>query len=77
MNPQYSVEGSQNIWIIKPGQNSKGNGIKLVRKLQDAKHFGSMQSRIVQKYIERPLLLPLQPQLNLDCSFRGHKFDIR
>jgi len=68
--PQCSLEGGwfgQNVWIIKPGTNSKASGVECMNSLVDlVRNSENMPNRIVQKYIERPLLL---------CS--GRKFDIR
>lgn len=67
---QFYMEGDRNIWIIKPGQNSRGSGVRCVSTMQEIIESGlAMQSRIVQKYIERPLLLP--------TSSGFCKFDIR
>ena len=72
--PQYNVEGSKNIWIIKPMSTSKGSGIFLVDGLEEALESGAKnQSRIIQKYIEKPLILRNSPMSNLN----GKKFDIR
>jgi Tubulin-tyrosine ligase family/IQ calmodulin-binding motif len=68
--PQFEMEGEENIWIIKPGQNSRGSGVRCVRSLQEILDSGiQMQSRIVQKYTESPLLVPL--------SIGMCKFDMR
>merc|ERR1719416_50085 len=56
-----------NAWIVKPGNNSKGSGIVCMNTLPEILHHCKAGSdRIIQKYIERPLLL-----------FSGRKFDIR
>jgi len=65
--PQATLQARANAWIVKPGSNSKGNGIMCMRSLPDILHHcGQGTARVVQKYIERPLLI---------CS--GRKFDIR
>jgi hypothetical protein len=57
--PQLRMEGCLNLWVIKPGQNSKGSGVMLTASLAEVVERGlNMQSRVVQKYVERPLLLP-------------------
>lgn len=68
--PQLQMEGKENIWIIKPGQNARGSGVRCVRDLDEILDSGwKMQSRVVQKYTESPLLIPLPMGM---C-----KFDLR
>lgn len=68
--PQWNLQGGcfgRNVWIVKPGTNSKGSGIECMDTLPELLHHcDQMPNRLVQKYIERPLLL-----------FSGRKFDIR
>merc|ERR1712070_1287472 len=70
LNPQCALEGGwlgRNVWIVKPGTNSKGSGVECMNTLPEILHHcDTMPNRIIQKYIERPLLL-----------FSGRKFDIR
>ena len=68
--PQATMEGSRNVWIVKPGQNARGSGVHCLNDLAEIVECGSkLQARIVQKYVERPLLLEVG---------RGKvKFDIR
>lgn len=68
--PQLDMEGCENVWIIKPGQNARGSGVRCVKDLEEILDSGcKMQSRIVQKYTEKPLLIPLTVGM---C-----KFDLR
>ena len=59
--PQYSMDGSNNVWIVKPCYNARGFGIycidNCVQEFQNPMVQSQTKSRIVQKYIEKPLLL--------------------
>jgi tubulin monoglycylase TTLL3/8 len=37
--PQYSLNGTNNIWIVKPGQKSRGRGIEVFTKYEDIIQF--------------------------------------
>ncbi|CAK0860068.1 unnamed protein product [Prorocentrum cordatum] len=61
------AQGPANAWIVKPGTSSKGCGIMCMNQLPELLHHCKPgANRIVQKYIERPLLV-----------YGGRKFDIR
>lgn len=68
--PQWSLQGGwmgRNVWVVKPGSNSKGSGVECMHTLPELLHHcDTMPNRVIQKYIEKPLLL-----------FSGRKFDIR
>ena len=34
-NPQFNLEGSGNMWIVKPGTKSRGRGIEVIRNFDD------------------------------------------
>ncbi|XP_023288631.1 tubulin glycylase 3A [Orussus abietinus] len=60
--PQLDMDGIMNMWILKPGNKSRGRGIVLMNKLEDViarvNPANKMDTRyVVQKYIERPLLI--------------------
>ncbi|KAL0218837.1 hypothetical protein P9112_004490 [Eukaryota sp. TZLM1-RC] len=65
--PQLSIISTQSLYILKPGGKSRGRGIQVVRELEEMTKVieGSCDSWIVQKYLERPLLI------------NRKKFDIR
>jgi hypothetical protein len=70
VHTQFSLQSGwlgRNVWIVKPGANSKGSGVECMNTLPELLHHcDTMPNRVVQKYVERPLLL-----------FSGRKFDIR
>ncbi|XP_026821173.1 tubulin glycylase 3A-like [Rhopalosiphum maidis] len=60
--PQHYIDGITNTWIIKPSSNCSGHGIMLSRDLHSIKRkiaeAGVLKNNyILQKYIERPLLV--------------------
>lgn len=58
-DPQYEMNGFNNIWIVKPVGLSRGRGIKLINNLTEANEIinGKMANFVIQKYIENPLLI--------------------
>ena len=61
LQPQYDIDGLRNIWIIKPGDKSKGVGIEFCEKLDEILKYvdnaTTQGTYVAQKYIERPLLV--------------------
>ncbi|KAK6619234.1 hypothetical protein RUM44_003616 [Polyplax serrata] len=60
--PQYDIEGYQNYWIVKPGGRCCGAGIVIKNHLDQilliVNPCSLKETRyVVQKYIERPLLI--------------------
>ncbi|CAE7236290.1 TTLL3B [Symbiodinium sp. CCMP2456] len=65
--PQVSTQGCMNVWVVKPGTSSKGSGVVCLNTLPELLHHcKNTTNRVVQKYVEKPLLL-----------FSGRKFDLR
>ena len=62
---QSCIQGTQNMWIVKPDKLSRGRGIKIMNDLNSIKSYTSQGSWVIQKYIESPLLI------------NRRKFDIR
>ncbi|KAL1490565.1 hypothetical protein ABEB36_013236 [Hypothenemus hampei] len=56
--PQFDLDGMKNIWIMKPGNKCRGRGIQLVKSIAEVdKVMGLKIKYVVQKYIERPLII--------------------
>ncbi len=62
--PQFYQDGYRNIWIVKSPDTSCGIGMKLAYRLDEIFELErKMTGRIVQKYLEIPMLAPIHPQL--------------
>ncbi|XP_064632572.1 tubulin monoglycylase TTLL3-like [Lineus longissimus] len=57
-NAQFDMDGTRNVWIIKPGAQSQGKGILMSNNLDQMLKMSSDSAvKVVQKYIEHPLLV--------------------
>merc|ERR1711862_452207 len=55
---RYELDGYRNVWIVKPGAKSRGRGIHCADHLDKIMaNLDSDDPVVVQKYIERPLLV--------------------
>lgn len=67
-HPQHGLNGPDHLWILKPGQSSRGRGIEVFNSFKEImakKEKFKNCSWVVQKYMENSLLV------------NGRKFDIR
>jgi hypothetical protein len=79
---QFDLNGYRNIWIVKSPDSSCGIGMKLLYKLENILAIEkNMSNRIVQKYIEIPLLSDPSNNNQRGNSDKNNnrkaKFDIR
>jgi tubulin monoglycylase TTLL3/8 len=58
-SPQYHINGSKNIWIVKPVGLSRGRGIQCISSFQEYLGFLKVHGNqyVIQKYIENPLII--------------------
>lgn len=64
------------MWIVKPVGVSRGTGITIFRDKEKLLESSKNSSKLIQKYIEKPLIFRDVPTVNL--AFASHrKFDIR
>ena len=78
--PQLYINGMRNIWIVKAPVVSRGTGIRICSKLEEIFDLEKrIAGRIVQKYVETPLLVPrLSTYLNMNSNLSTQvKFDTR
>ena len=59
LNSQYSLNGKDNIWILKPAGLSRGRGICCISKYNEFLKFLKSNGNhfVAQKYIENPLII--------------------
>jgi hypothetical protein len=70
--PQFnSIDGKHNLWIVKPSYNARGFGIFCSRDINDIMpDMKKGQQKVVQKYIEVPMLLDQKPYVKRKFDFR-------
>lgn len=58
-HPQFSLNGLENLWIVKPSAMSRGRGIIITKDIIELECFifSSDTEWIIQKYIEKPLII--------------------
>lgn len=58
-SPQFNINGSKNIWIVKPVGLSRGRGIQCISSFQEYLGFLKIHGNqyVIQKYIENPLIV--------------------
>lgn len=61
---EQQKRGKRKFFIIKPEANCQGNGIKLIRNVNEI-DFSEESRWVVQKYVSKPYLID------------GYKFDMR
>ena len=75
--PYDALDDDHNLWIVKPADSSRGVGLALHGELAAIEACaGGVGARVVQKYIERPMLLPSTKE-SCGGSPHGVKFDVR
>ena len=63
MNTQSSLNGYDNVWIVKPAGKSRGRDIMCIRSINRLLDYigygvaGKEMQWVVQKYLERPYLI--------------------
>mmetsp|Transcript_3502 Transcript_3502/g.5971 ORF Transcript_3502/g.5971 Transcript_3502/m.5971 type:complete len:669 (+) Transcript_3502:853-2859(+) len=67
---QFNMNGTENLWLLKPGSSSRGRGIKVYKSYEKVCNriralYGNTRLWVVQKCIENPLIV------------QDRKFDIR
>ncbi len=73
--PQTRIDGTENVWVVKPSFSSRGMGVHCVKSIHEALGRGrKMQAKVIQKYIETPFLLQLP---GAGSRPENRKFDIR
>ncbi|CAM9153163.1 unnamed protein product [Ectocarpus sp. 12 AP-2014] len=61
--PQWTMDGERNLWMLKPAGASRGQGVRVAWTLDQILYAQkTMGGRVVQKYVETPLLLPRPSQ---------------
>lgn len=70
-HPQLNLNGQRNLWVLKPGELSRGRGVMVMDSLVEiSRFFGGWFT--VQKYQENPLLIARESQPPTKHDLRQH-----
>lgn len=66
---EHKQQGLGDVWIAKSAAGAKGEGILISRNFQELLDFVDRQSQahVIQKYLDRPLLLPGNRKFDMRC----------
>jgi tubulin monoglycylase TTLL3/8 len=72
-DPQFALAGTKHAWIVKPAGRARGEGIQIMRDVDQILRWTHKKRFVCQKYIENPLVINLTGA----TGSTGRKFDVR